>query len=89
MLNEASLKLDECLDPPLETGNAIAVPSKYSPCSTRFQCLSIDTIRHKMKDVNALPMLQTVMSNAVSLTCSKNKMFTQIKHAFHTHTQKV
>eukprot|EP00112_Aurelia_sp_Birch-Aquarium-sp1_P015804 Seg353.9 transcript_id=Seg353.9/GoldUCD/mRNA.D3Y31 product="hypothetical protein" protein_id=Seg353.9/GoldUCD/D3Y31 len=56
------------------TGNGMTQPSSYSACSTLLKCLSIHTIRQKMRDCKAITPLQKVLSNEVSLTRSKNLM---------------
>ena len=58
------------------TGNEMTQPCNPLVRSTLFKCLSIHTIRQKMRDCKAITPLQKVLSNEVSLTCSKNLMST-------------
>ncbi len=58
------------------TGNEMTEPTSQTARLTLFRCLSIHTIRQKMRDCKAITPMQKVLSNEVSLTCSKNLMST-------------
>ena len=56
------------------TGNDFIEPSLCTARSTLLKCLSILAIRQKMLDYKAITPLTKVLSNEVSLTCSKSLM---------------
>ncbi len=56
------------------TGNSTVDPSENSQYSTLLKCLAIHCIRQKLVGCKTITMLQKVLSNEVSLTCSKSLM---------------
>eukprot|EP00112_Aurelia_sp_Birch-Aquarium-sp1_P022305 Seg625.4 transcript_id=Seg625.4/GoldUCD/mRNA.D3Y31 product="hypothetical protein" protein_id=Seg625.4/GoldUCD/D3Y31 len=56
------------------TGNDHVVPSQKDHRPLLFKFLMLDSIRHKMKDYKIITPVHKVISNDVSLTCSRDLM---------------